>query len=184
MISQHSNKWWRNPWVIGMFLIVVTSLVVNGRLIWNSMHSLPQTLDKDYKVKDHHRAGADWVDQQRSRTALGWVAHLHSPQEAKNDPLALPEAVRLFLTSATPQLLIEMRDREGKLLEGATLKVVAQWPSQDVADVAVPVRELAPGKYEAMPRFSRAGNWVLSIEAARGADKIQLEQKVFVVAEL
>lgn len=183
MFSQKSSKWWRNPWVIGMFLIVMTSLAVNGRMIWNAMNSDHRWLDKDYKVKDHHRHGAEWVEQERRRSALGWGAHLHSPQEAKNDPMAAPDMARLILTSLSPQLMIDMHDREGLPLEGVAMKIQAQWPSGSSRDFEVSVREVGKGQYEALPVFPRPGNWILRVEATHGQDGIQLEQKVFVAAE-
>ena len=41
MISQHSKKGLRNPWLLGMIGLIILVLGVNGAFIWFAMFPMP-----------------------------------------------------------------------------------------------------------------------------------------------
>ena len=52
MISQHSKKGLRNPWLLGMIGLIILVLGVNGAFIWFAMHNRSTLVDRDYSTKD------------------------------------------------------------------------------------------------------------------------------------
>lgn len=178
MISQ-KNKGWRNPWVFALAAIIVIALLNNGRMIWNAMHHRVRMLDESYSVKSH-KDEAKWVAQQAERNTLGWQVSLHSAQQLKNDSMATPEAARFVLVASPAVFQFDLRDREGKPLQGASVVINAQWPSSPVYDFNAELHESSPGHYVGALEFPRAGNWDLAIKAERNNSLFDMEQKVFV----
>jgi len=78
MISQKNKQGWRNPWVIGLGLIVLSGVLTNARMVWNVVHNPMRLLDDSYSVKAHNQYDAKWVQQQSERSTLGWKMDIHS----------------------------------------------------------------------------------------------------------
>lgn len=181
MISQKHKQGWRNPWVFALAAIVITSLSVNARLIWQASQSKGRVLDTDYSVKSH-KHDAEWVEQEAKRNALGWHTHMHSDQEVGNDPDALPRLQRFVLGAAPAVLQYDLTDRAGQPLVGAEVTVQAMWPSDSSADQTLKMNETRPGHYEAKIDLDRKGYWDLRFTAKREKDDFVTEQKIFVAA--
>lgn len=179
MISQKNKQGWRNPWVFALAAIIVIALLNNGRMIWNAMNHRVRMLDDNYSVKSH-KDEAKWVQQQSERTTLGWQASLHSPQQLKNDSMATPAAARFILVASPAVFQFDLRDREGKPLQGAHVELHAQWPSGKADDFQGSLQESSPGRYVGSLTFPRPGNWDLMIRAEHASRLFDLEQKVFV----
>lgn len=179
MISQ-KQKGWRNPWVIGLVLIVVAGVTINGRMLWNVLHHPTRLLDEKYTVRDHNQQDAKWVQQQSERSTLGWQAKLYSPQRLANDPLASEEASRFILLGTPAQLQLGLVDKEGKQVQGAIVQIEAQWPGDPKFDLKLNLAEISPGKYAGAFSFSRTGNWDLVIKVDQNGRIFEMEQKVFV----
>lgn len=179
MISQKNKQGWRNPWVFALAAIIVIALLNNGRMIWNAMNHRVRMLDDHYSVKSR-KEEAKWVQQQSERTTLGWQASLHSPQQLKNDSLATPEAARFILIANPAVFQFELKDRDGKPLQGAQVEINAQWPSGTSHDFRGVLQESSPGRYVGSLTFPRSGNWDMLIRAEHDNRLFDLEQKVFV----
>jgi len=159
MISQKNKQGWRNPWVFGLAAIVLSGVLINGHLIWKIINNPVRLLDESYTVKKHNQYDAKWLQQQASRSTLGWQVKLHSPQQLQNDPVAVASLVR-FIVAANPALLqLELKDRDGLAIQGGKVEILAQWPGAPSFDTSVKLNEVAPGKYEGQMKFSRPGNW-------------------------
>lgn len=61
------------------------------------------------------------------------------------------------------QATVDLRivDEAGRPVSGATLRLEGHMTHPGMAPVPAPVREAAPGRYEASLPFSMAGDWVL-----------------------
>ncbi|HCI52673.1 MAG TPA: hypothetical protein DE312_05050 [Gallionella sp.] len=179
MISQ-KQKGWRNPWVFGLLIIILSGVLINARFLWNVLHNPVRVLDDNYSVKAHNKYDAKWVQQQAERSTLGWQASMHSPQRLENDSQAKPDEARFILTASPAVLQFNLQDREGKPVQSGAVVVVAQWPGDPNFDFKETLREIAPGQYQGELKFSRAGNWDLLIRAERDGSQFDTEQKVFV----
>jgi nitrogen fixation protein FixH len=137
-------------------------------------------LDEDYNVKKHNQYDAKWVQQQAERSTLAWQAKLHSPQRLPNDSMAMESAARFILIANPAQLQLELKDKEGKPLQGGRVEIVAQWPGDPKFDTSITLHEIASGVYEGSMNFPRPGNWDLVITAVQNERIFEMEQKIFV----
>jgi len=39
MISQKNKQGWRNPWVLGLLAIILSGVLINGRMLWSVLES-------------------------------------------------------------------------------------------------------------------------------------------------
>lgn len=179
MISQ-KHKGWRNPWVLGLLVIVLSGVLINARFLWNVFHNPVRVLDDNYSVKAHNKYDAKWVQQQAERSTLGWKTNLHSPQRLQNDSQAKPEEARFILMASPAEFQFELLDREGKPVQGGHVVISAQWPGDPTFDFTQTLNEVSAGHYAGSMKFSRAGNWDLLIRAERDGSMYDTEQKVFV----
>ena len=180
MISQNNKQGWRNPWVLGLLLVVLSGVLINARMLWNVMHHQTRLLDENYSVKGHNQYDAKWVQQQAERSTLGWQAKLHSPQRLPNDSLAIESAARFILVANPAQLKFELNDQAGKPVQGGDVLINAQWPGDPKFDTSMTLHESAPGLYEGSMNFPRPGNWDVLIKVTQTERIFEMEQKVFV----
>ena len=182
MISQKNKQGWRNPWVLGLTAIVLSSVLINGYLLWNVMRTPVRLLDDNYSIKNHDKGDAKWVQQQAERTTLGWLSRLRSPQQLQNDNMdtAGKPAHLLVLMGSPAQIQLELSDRDGRPIQGGRVEVNVQWPGGSKYDFNSTLHESASGYYEGSVNFPRAGNWDLLIKAQQNGRLFEMEQKVFV----
>ena len=179
MISQ-KHKGWRNPWVLGLLVIVLAGVLINGRFLWNVLHHPMRLLDDNYSVKAHNQYDAKWVQQQAERSTLGWQAKLHSPQQLQNDSMATPDMAKFILLASPAELKLVLNDRNGQAVQGLKVAIDAQWPGDPTFDFKGTLQETTPGQYEGSMKFPRSGNWDLLIRAQLEDRQFDMEQKVFV----
>lgn len=180
MISQNNKQGWRNPWVLGLLVVVLSGVMINARMLWNVVHHPTRVLDDNYSVKAHNRYDAKWVQEQAERSTLGWQATLHSPQQLQNDSEASASAARFILLASPADLKLTLNDRDGKPVQGGQVTIDAQWPGDPSFDFKGALYETTPGHYEGSLKFSRAGNWDLLIRAQQDDRPFDMEQKVYV----
>ena len=180
MFSQKNKQGWRNPWVLGLMVIVLSGVLINGRMLWNVLNHPTRVLDEHYSVKAHNQYDAKWLQQQAERSTLGWQARIHSPHQLENDSLATASAVRFILMASPAVLKFELNDRNGQPVQGGQIEINAQWPGDPTFDFKGILYEVAPGHYEGSLKFPRAGNWDLLIRAEQAGRQFDMEQKVFV----
>lgn len=180
MISQRNKQGWRNPWVLGLLIIVFSGVMINARFVLNVLTHPVRLLDNDYTVLKHNQYDAKWLQQQSERSTLGWTASLHSPSQLQNDSLAKPDEARFILMASPALMKLELHDREGKPVQGGKVLIKAQWPGDPHYDFSGTLNEVAPGNYEGSLAFPRAGNWDMIITADRAGSQFSTEQKVFI----
>ncbi len=179
MFSQ-KNKGWRNPWVLGLIIIVLSGVLINMRFLWNVFHNPVRILDDNYSVKAHNKYDAKWLQQQAERSTLGWKTNLTSPQRLENDSMANADGNRFILIASPAQMKFDLQDKQGQPVKGATVEIKAQWPGDPSFDFKGTLTELTSGHYEGSLTFPRPGNWDLLIRAERDGSMFDTEQKVFV----
>lgn len=180
MISQKNKQGWRNPWVLGLVIIVLSGVLINARFVWNVLSHPVRVLDDDYSVLKHNKYDAKWVQQQAERSTLGWRTSLNSPQRLPNDSLAKSDEARFILTASPAVMTFELHDKEGRPVQGSKVEIKAQWPGDPTFDFKGTLKEISPGHYEGSLLFPRAGNWDLLISTDRDGSQFDTEQKVFV----
>jgi nitrogen fixation protein FixH len=180
MISQKNKQGWRNPWVLGLLVIVLAGVLINIRMVWNVLNHPTRVLDDHYSVKAHNQYDAKWVQQQAERSTLGWQARIHSPQQLENDSQATASSVRFILMASPAELKFALNDRDGQPVQGGQVEIDAQWPGDPTFDFKGALYEASPGHYEGSMSFPRAGNWDLLIKVLRDDRQFEMEQKVFV----
>lgn len=178
--SQKNKQGWRNPWVFGLLVIVLSGVLINARMIWNVINHPMRLLDDHYSVKAHNQYDAKWVQQQAERSTLGWQATLHSPQRLENDSEASPGAQQFILIANPAEMKFALHDREGNPVRGGMVEINAQWPGDSQFDFKSNLYEAAPGQYAGSMQFNRAGNWDLLIRVMLNDREFDMEQKVFV----
>jgi len=180
MISQKNKQGWRNPWVLGLLLVVLSGVLINAKMIWNVSEHPTRLLDNDYSVKAHNQFDAKWVQQQAERSTLGWQAKLHSPHRLQNDSEAIPSAARFILLASPANMELLLNDLDGNPVRSGQVMIDAQWPGDPKFDFKSELHEAAPGQYEGDVKFPRAGNWDLLIKVESDKRLFEMEQKVFV----
>lgn len=180
MISQKNKQGWRNPWLLGLIVIVLSGVLINARMLWNVMNHPTRVLDDHYSVKAHNQYDAKWLQQQAERSTLGWQARIHSPDQLENDSNAIASTVRFILMASPAVLNFELNDRNGQPVQGGQVEINAQWPGDPTFDFKGSLHEAAPGHYQGSIKFPRAGNWDLLIRAEQDGRQFDMEQKVFV----
>ncbi len=183
MISQKNKQGWRNPWVIGLGLVVLSGVLTNARMVWNVVNYPMRLLDDNYSVKAHNQYDAKWVQQQSERSTLGWKANIHSSQRLKNDPLATGIYARFFIMASPAPFRLELNDQEGQPIQGGIVELNAQWPANPKFDSSATLHETAAGVYEGSLEFTRPGNWDVLIKAQLDGRPFEMEQRVYVVTE-
>lgn len=166
MISQHSKKAWRNPWVLGMVGLIIMVLVVDGFFIWLSTHNRSTLVDHEYSTKDRRSDSAELREITVHR-ALGWQTTVTPPP---NIVMNTPAAYEILVT-----------DRSGAPVSG-TMEVEAYRPSDAEADFTTPFAAVAPGVYRGSISFPLKGYWELRIRVKRGEDMFEVNTKKFAVA--
>jgi hypothetical protein len=180
MISQKNKQAWRNPWVIGLLLIILAGVLSNAKMLWNVLGHPVRVLDDHYSVKAHNQYDAKWLQQQAERSTLAWQAKVHSPQQLANDPEAMPSAIRFVLLASPAEIQFDLNDKNGHPIQGGKVVIRTQWPGNPEFDFSSDLNETAAGHYTGSLNFPRPGNWDMLIEAEHDGRKFEMEQKVFV----
>ena len=167
MISQHSKKGLRNPWLIGMIGLIILVLAVNGTFIWFATHNNRSTLvDRDYSTKNR-KSNAAVVNDLQDQKALAWKTTIKQPKS-------------IVMASPT-EYEISVVDRDGAPVSG-TVEVEAYRASDESKDFTTAFREVSPGNYQGYISFPLKGYWELRIHVKRGKDIFEVGTDRFMVA--
>lgn len=133
---------------------------VNGTYIALSLSG------QDGLVVDHEYTKAlhydDVVQQQKRQAKLGWQVALTPP--------AAPAA----------PVTLDLRDKAGQPLSGASVTVAFQRPTAVGMDQDVPLLEAAKGRYVGTPKLASAGQWDAVIAVRHGQEFYKRRQRILV----
>ena len=166
MISQHNKKGLRNPWLLGMVVLIILVLGVNGAFIWFATHNRSTLVGKDYSTKDR-KSNAAVVNDLQQQKALAWKTTIKQPKPVV---MGLPAGYE-----------ISVADREGAPVSGM-LEVEAYRASDESRDFTTAFREVSPGSYQGYINFPLKGYWELRIRVERGKDIFEVGTDRFMVA--
>lgn len=167
MISQNHKSGIRNPWLLGMLLLIVLVLSVNGAFIWFATHNKSTLVDREYKTKDR-KTGAQVLSELGAQQALAWQTTIKKP---KAIVLNVPAAYEISVV-----------DRVGKPVSGM-MEVEAYRAADASKDFITPFKEVAAGSYQGYITFPLKGYWELHIHMKRGTDEFTVSTERFKVAE-
>lgn len=166
MISQHSKKGLRNPWLLGMIGLIILVLAVNGAFILFATHDRSTLVDRDYSTSDR-KSNAAVVNELQEQKALAWKITVRKPGViAMNTPAAYE---------------IGVVDREGAPVRGS-VEVEAYRASDASRDFTTVFTETLPGNYQGYINFPLKGYWELHIRVRRGKDIFEAGTDRFMVA--
>ncbi len=169
--SQSNKRAWRNPWVIGWLLLLGVVLAVNAGMITLAFVTGPGLVDKNYY--EHGREFEEnRLKRVAARSALGWTAHLDMPEKNRQGVGAMYR--------------FSVVDRVGVPVDNVEVRINTYRPSDADADFSVPMRQYAPGMYEAELSFPLKGHWEITLVAkpASGDESHDLiKRRIFVLGE-
>lgn len=162
-ISQNSNRAFRNPWVLGMLGFITVVVSVNVFFITNAVLSNPGLVDKNYYETGRHFEQS--VQQRREMiNRLQWDLRVQVPNE--------------IVMNQRGTVYLNVTDKTGLPLQGATAVMHAYRPSDADADFEVPMQAFAPGVFMAETSFPLRGVWDLRVTVNQGEDQIETRKRI------
>jgi nitrogen fixation protein FixH len=166
MISQNHKSGLRNPWLLGLLLLIVLVLSVNAAFIWFATHNHSSLVDRDYKTKDR-KTNTELLSELGHKQALGWQATINKPRELVQGEATMYE--------------IHVQDKDGKPVSGEVW--VESYRASDASkDFVTDFKEVAAGAYQGYITFPLKGYWELHIHIKRGNDEFSVDTERFMVA--
>ena len=165
MISQERKSGLRNPWLLGLLVLILLVLSVNASFIWFATHNQSTLVDREYKTKDR-KTNTQMLNELGRQQALAWQTTINKPKE---------------LVLGKPTLYqISVVDKGGKPVSGE-MEVEAYRASDASLDFVTPFKEVAAGNYQGYVTFPLKGYWELHIHLQRGTDEFAVSTDRFKV---
>lgn len=101
------------------------------------------------------------LEDRARQAALGWTAQ-----------------AALIETAHGPAFSLELKDRDGRPLEGLALSGGLRRPATDEQDVTLAFERLGEGRYVAAAPGLPAGAWRLAVLAERGSERLEIGGEV------
>ena len=160
-MSNKSTSAWRSPWVIAWIGILVAFVLVSGFRIY-----LAVATDPGLVVEDYYERGQDYEDNLLKRLARdsGWNMQIEAP---KTVDVAKP-AVFGF----------RIKDNEGNPVNPDAVVFYVYRPADAELDFSLPMRQMAPGYYQAEVSFPLLGVWDILVSAKSGDDEVNHPYRV------
>lgn len=166
MISQSNKSGLRNPWVWGMWVLILIVLAVNTTFIWFASKDTRSALvERDYKTKDR-KSNEVLLGELRTQQALAWKTEIKKPASIV---VGMPIAYE-----------ISIADRDGLPVSGK-LDVEAYRASDASKDFTTAFKEVSPGRYQGYISFPLRGAWELHIRVQRGEERFGVNTEKFMV---
>lgn len=164
-ISQNSNHAFRNPWVLGMLGFILVVVGINVFFITTAINTSPGLVDKNYYEKGRYFEQS--IEQRREMVSrLGWDMRVQVPEE--------------IIMNQRTTVYMNVVDRVGMPLEGASAQLHAYRPSDANADFTVEMTPYAPGIFSADVSFALRGIWDLKVLVSQGEDNIEERRRISV----
>ena len=153
--GQRSN-WRLFPWAIAAAMGLV--IAVNGGMIYAALHSFPGSAGSyGFALSNHYNQVIDRAQQQ---AGLGW-------------------SVRAVIDGDRRPVL-QLRDRAGAPLTGATVHAVAERPLGPSHGAAMTFRETPPGRYVADASLDEPGQWDVQVTASALHHEVAATRRIMV----
>ena len=158
---------WRSPWVIGWVAIVLVVLLVNGFMIFLAIDANPGLI-----VDDYYERGQNYEKNMVARMAKdpGWKMDISVPDAL---PLGLPTLVQFSLAA-----------KDGGAVVPDSVIFHAYRPSDANADFSVPMKQVAPGRYQVEVTFGLKGVWDTLVSVQKDGDEYNEALRINVAPKL
>jgi nitrogen fixation protein FixH len=167
VISQEQKSGWKNPWLLGILVLVIIVLAVNAGLIWMASHNGSALVDREYKAKNR-KTGAEFLSELGSKQALGWKATINRPaQVVKGEPTRYE---------------LNIVDPAGRPVSGE-VTVEAYRAADATKDFSTRFNEVSLGNYQEFISFPLKGYWELHVRVVRGDELFTVNTDRFMVLE-
>ncbi len=174
MIPEHNtpaktpsdNSPWRNPWVIGWIVMILIVLGANGLMVWMAASTSPGLVTEAYY--DH---GSNYQETLKRREAVDALG--------VNAVISIPQEIRVGETAAIRTVGV---DKAGLPLAADTVTLYGYRPSDSARDFNQPMSAERPGTYLAETRFPLPGIWDLIVSIETSGHRLDLPQRVHVLA--
>jgi len=162
-MSPDKQSAWRSPWVIAWVAIVLVVLAVNVFMISLAIDANPGLV-----VDDYYERGQSYEKNMVARMAKdpGWKMGITVPEAL---PLAAPALIQFSLTT-----------KEGGEVAPDSVIFYAYRPSDANQDFSIPMKQLAPGRYQAEVTFPLKGVWDTLVSVQKDGDEYNEAQRVIV----
>ena len=167
MISQDNKQAMRNPWVLGWLGILAVVITVNVIFITVAIKTNPGLVDDDYYEQGRYH-DANYQKKMETRSRLGW-----------NISMQTPETINL---NTPGNYSVNVVDRVGNPLKGATITMHAYRPSDASADLQTELEKVAEGVFQSKLALPLKGIWDINITVAQGEESLDISRRVTVVA--
>lgn len=164
--STSENKkqsWYKSPWVIGWLSLVVTVLVVNGYMIFQSINDFPGLV-----VDDFYERGQDYEENinKKLENNAKWATEFQVPEIHHNKPVTISFSIK---------------DEAGILSPVEKITLFAYRPSDAKKDFSTSMT-LAENKnsYQSTMTFDTKGKWDLLASAVIDGIEVNYAQSIFV----
>ena len=131
---------WRSPWVIAWFGLLFVFVIANGIMIYLAAEKSPGLV-----VKDFYERGQDYEQNMLKRLARdpGWNMKILAPAYID---VGIPVLFRFSVT-----------DKTGDPITPDAVTLHAYRPSDADEDFSLPMKRVAPGKYQVEASFPLLG---------------------------
>lgn len=165
MISQERKSGLRNPWLLGLLVLIMLVLGVNASFIWFATHNQSALVERDYRTSAR-KTNMQMLSELGRQQALAWQTTISKPKE---------------LVQGKPTLYrISVADKEGRPVSGE-MQVEAYRASDASRDFETEFKEVAAGDYQGYVNFPLKGYWELHIHLRRNADEFSVSTDRFKV---
>jgi len=159
--TQDNRPAWKSPWVLAWLGLVVVVLGVNIFMIYLSAAHNPGLVVEDYYERG--RALEENVEKRLAKDP-GWEMTLKAPE---------------FVLVSEPVLFrLRVIDKQGDPAAPEKVTFFAYRPSDARQDFSLPMKQVAPGDYQAEIRFPLQGVWDILVAAAKGGDEFHVPLRI------
>lgn len=157
---------WKSPWVWGIGIIVITTLVANFTMITIGLNTHPGLVVDDFYAKGKAYLHEE-VKRSEAEERLQWRMVLKAPSTPSINQLQ--------------QYQFILKDKRGEPINAANVELYAYRVNDAKKDFSLPMNEIRSGVYAAEIKFTLPGHWDLIVSAERSEeDKLDLAQRIFI----
>ncbi|MET0069910.1 MAG: FixH family protein [Candidatus Thiodiazotropha sp.] len=152
---------WQSPWVIAWVAMVVVFFTMNMIMIYLAIDNNPGLV-----VDDFYERGEDYEENMLKRQARfpGWVMKVDLPRKIE---VGQPVICRY-----------SVKDKDGNPISRDDVIFYAYRPSDARQDFAVPMKQTAPGEYQAEVSFPLKGAWDTLVSIKNGEDEYNTPKRI------
>lgn len=158
MISQDNKDALRNPWVLGWLGLLVVVVTVNIIFIVTAINTNPGLVKEDYYEKGRYHDD-NYDKKLETRNRLGWTITQQYPAK--------------IVQGVPANYSVNVLDKIGNPLKGATVTLHAYRPSDASADHITEMTAIADGVFQTKLGFPLKGAWDINITIKQGEELIE-----------